>query len=494
MADTVRLARRRGLPHRHEVAAWLRIASIRALLLGGALLLAAVVGTLIALGYPQAAVLLTLALPIGALVLRNPFMVIVLWALILPYFLESLSADASPGVWALHRLALPATLALVAVYHGLGIRRSPFRIGIVDFAILGFVALGTANVLLYGVNAQRELVSFYDHLFVPILLFWLVRAIGPTRRDLKLLVAVGLVTIVIQVTLGIMSWFAPSLVPAQWLGRAGERTVGTFGGPAPYTITLVFFALLGIQTAMRDSSRMRRLLTFGLVIAALLAVFLSLSRGSWLGAVVAFGGLAILYPRAVALIGAAGLLLAGSLAVGPLGEQIAFAQQRLDDQATVESRIITNDAATRMIQARPLIGFGFGNFELYDEEYKQRVGDIPLKLGGSSHNTYLNLTAEMGLPAVVLYFFTPLLLFIRTVRARRRLKSADAVAWGLCVVLWLALIDQFLVSNFLEIIHSSLWATSLWWLTLGLIALTLERAREEPRRRRWSRSPPTWQS
>ncbi len=492
MADAARLPARHSVPWRRALSAWLRTASLPALLLCGSLLLAAAAGALVAFGYPEFALALAVMLPVAALVLRHPFMAVILWALILPFFLEGVSAEAGPGLWALHRIGLPLTLALVAVYHGLGIRRSPFRIGIIDFAILGFLALGVANVLLYGVNTQRELVSFYDKLAVPIILFWLVRAIGPSRRDMRLLVAVGLLTIAVQVTLGVMSWFAPSLLPSQWLGRAGERTVGTFGGPAPYTITLVFFALLAIQWAMRDRPGLRRVVVFGLVIASLLAVFLSLSRGSWLGAALAFGGLAILYPRAVALMAAIGLLLAGSLAAGPLGDQIAYAQQRLDDQATVESRIITNDAATRMIEDRPFIGFGFGNFERYDEEYKQRVGDIPLKLGGSAHNTYLNLAAEMGLPAVVLYFLTPLVLLIRTIRARHRLKQGDAVAWALVVVLWLALVDQFAVSNFLEMIHAYLWGTSLWWLALGLIAATLQSVAAEPRQRHWWRaSQPT---
>ena len=42
---------------------------------------------------------------------------------------------------------------------------------------------------------------------------------------------VGACTIAVQATIGILSWVAPSVLPAQWLGRAGERTVGTLGGP-----------------------------------------------------------------------------------------------------------------------------------------------------------------------------------------------------------------------------------------------------------------------
>lgn len=453
----------------------------RIFLLIGVLILGALVGLAVAAGFPEVAAGLTLVVPMAALVLRMPFAIVVIWALIMPFFLESLTAQAGPAQWGLHRLALPGTLALIAVYHALGIRRSAFRFGLLDVALIAFVALGVVNNLLFAANTQRELVSFYDKLAVPIALFWLVRASRPSRRDIGILAAVGAAMILVQVTLGILSWVAPEVLPDQWLGRVGERATGTLGGPAPYTITLVFFGLLVLHHGMQSNDRLRRLIVFILVALALLGVFLSLSRGSWLGAAVAFAGLGILYPRIIVPMGLAGLALAGSVAVGPLAEQISVAQERLEDSATVESRIITNDATFRMIADRPLTGLGYGNFERYDEGYKQRVGDIPLKLGGSSHNTYLNLTAELGIPGLLLYMIAPVILGIRTLKLRRRLQAGAPALWALTVVLWLALIDQFLVSNFLEMIHAFQWGTSLWWLTLGLIAVALERAPAAPK-------------
>ena len=56
------------------------------------------------------------------------------------------------------------------------------------------------------------------------------------------------------------------------------------------------------------------------------------------------------------------------------------------------------------------------------------------------------------------------------------LMLLDPAQIGLPVA-WLVALDQFVVNNFLEIIHSSFWATSLWWITLGLIAVQLERLR-----------------
>jgi O-antigen ligase len=130
-----------------------------------------------------------------------------------------------------------------------------------------------------------------------------------------------------------------------------------------------------------------------------------------------------------------------------------------------------------MILDQPVVGFGYGNFERFDEGYKQRVGDIPLILGGSAHNTYLNMLAELGIPATLLYLSPPLVLLALSYRLWRRHRYSKVVDWRFVLILWLAVLDQFVVNNFLEIIHSSFWATSLWWLTLGLLATQLESLR-----------------
>ena len=486
MADALILTRRRRRRTRREL---LGLLVTRLGLLALVLAWAAAVAFLASHGQPQAAVGLTAAVPVVALVVHNPFNAVLIWALVMPFFVQSPTAETGMVPWALHRLMPPVALALVVVHDALGIRRSSFKFSWMDVALLVFIGIAAVNILYTAANTQRELVSFYDKVGVPFVFFWLVRAVHPTRNDLTRLVVIGIATIAIQVVLGIMSWVAPGMLPSQWLGRAGERTVGSFGGPAPYTITLVLYALLALHDAWYGSAPVRRIAAFAAVAGALLAVFLSQSRGSWLGAAAAFGGLVVLRPRAVAVIGIASLVVAGALALGPLNDQVGLAQQRIEDEATVASRLITNEASVRMIEARPLTGFGFGNFERFDESFKRRVTDIPLKLGGSSHNTYLNLVVELGIPAAVLYFVPPVVLLARTVRWRHRLRAADAAAGALVVMLWLALLDQFLVSNFLEMVHAYPWGTSLWWITLGLIATTLQRARtEDPpgQRRRWA--------
>jgi O-antigen ligase len=272
---------------------------------------------------------------------------------------------------------------------------------------------------------------------------------------------------------------APQFLPSEWLGREGERTIGTLGGPGPYTIGIVFFSLLLVYWAMQPSSAARRRILFGIVLAGQGAVLLSLSRGSWVGAAAAFGGLILVYPRQVRWAVIVGVAVVALLFVGPLSGALDTVTERLGTVDTVDARIITNDAAVRMVGDRPLLGFGWGNFDLFDESYKQPVGDVPLRLGGSAHNTYLNLAVEFGLIGTILYVAPVLILLLLTLR-RRRILRRQPWRWQLVVVLWLALLDQFLVNNFAEMIHSSEWATSIWWITVALIVVALFQWRDEP--------------
>lgn len=451
-------------------------------------------GIAVANGLWQVGFAVALAVPIAAVVARSPFVGVLAWLLLVPYTVQGLTAEVSPVNWALHRLGLPALLALVFVYHTLGIRRSPFRLRGYDLALALFLAIGVVNILALAPNPARFVAAFYDQLAVPIAIFWLIRAIAPARSDLNRLVLVGAWTIAVQTAIGIISWTAPSALPAQWLGRAGERTVGTFSGPGPYTITLVLFALLVLYAAISSSHPRRRLALFGIVVAAQLGVVLSLSRGSWLGGGLAMLGIAVVYRREIGRFAIAAVLLALVMVLGPVGGLASVAQERLTAGDSVEARIVTNDAALRMIRDEPLAGFGYGNFERFDERYKQRVGDIPLILGGSAHNTYLNLLAELGIPATLLYLLPPLSLLALSYRLWRRHRHPRAIDWRFLMILWLAVVDQFVVNNFLEIIHSSPWATSLWWLTLGLIAAELERLRAASPLRTTSPAPaPSWQ-
>ena len=95
-----------------------------------------------------------------------------------------------------------------------------------------------------------------------------------------------------------------------------------------------------------------------------------------------------------------------------------------------------------MVADRPWLGHGYGNFEEAfaqhrDERFTDRVD--------MAHNTYIEHLVELGVPATLLLYVGPLLLFgycVRGVFVRRRDQLFPLVAVGATVLVALhALVD-----------------------------------------------------
>ena len=451
-------------------------------LLAVGVVLALAVGGAAGLGQWEASVALALAVPMAIVVINYPWAAVMIWLAAMPFLVVDASASVSAGVWAAHRLMIAATMVIVLTYRMLGLSRSRFRLSTVDVFVVGFVVLGVANVLVLSDNPTRMLVAFFDSLFVPIALFWLIRLIDPGTAEIRRLMLVMAAVLLVEVVIGTLSWVAPGVLPGPWLGRAGERTIGTLGGPGPYTVTLVFGALLMLHAGSGSRLTWVRWAMMLFAAAAFVGVLLSLSRGSWLGAAASIFGLFFVFPRSILPTLGAGALVAVVLAVGPFSGQFSVLDERVGDSDTAESRLITNNAAIRMIATEPAFGFGYGNFERFDESFKERVGDIAVK-PGSAHHAYLALAAENGIPALVLYLLPAAWLLMRSIQLRRYMPTEQFLNGTLLVVLWLALLNQFIVSNFMDMLHSSTWGVGLWWICLGLIHALVSRAATTKRER-----------
>lgn len=431
--------------------------------------------------------------PATILFLRYPFVAVILWVLVFPYFVATPNDAFRIMYWLLHRLMIPAALVVVLFSDWLGLREhKPVRFGRAELCMLIFLLLALANITLLTPSPTQILIRFFDRLFVPFCMYWLVRLIAPTGRDLTRLAWAGLITLIAEVIIGLLGWFAPQMLPEQWLNRIGERTVGTFGNPAVYTSTLIFLALICLQSGMQSRSHGLRTLSLWALGLAYLGVFFSFSRGSWLGAVLVWLGLFFVYSSAIrrwsAVILAGGLLLAFTA----FAQELQWASTRLEDQDTAQGRVLGAATAFNMIESRPWLGWGFDTYDLYDEQFKTRVGELAVRDEQTSHNTYLLFIAEMGGVSLFFYMFPACWWLLMTRKVWRRLPESGMLSRQLVVMLWLLLLDHFTVSNFMDMIQSNLFGTTIWWLALGLLASVVN-AQLEPGRieaPQWTYQPP----
>jgi O-antigen ligase len=431
---------------------------------------------------------LALIVPVSILFIRYPFVAIMIWMLFFPYIVRDITGTNRILYDILHRAMIPGTLITVILADWLRIRkREAVRFGRAELVMLGFLGWGVANIVFLSPDASHSLIRFYDRLFVPFCAYWLIRLISPTNKDLQRFVIVAFITLVIECIIGMISTVSPQSVPHQWLGQAGERTTGTFGNPAVYSSTLIFLSLFLLQYAMQGKSHKIRtvlILAFGL---ALVCIFFSFSRGSWLGATLVMIGLMFVYGKVVVRLLATGLILMIILGSTIFSSQLAFAWERLNTVDTVEGRVLGGAKSVQMIARKPFFGWGYDTYDLYDENFKTRVANLATDQQKTSHNTYLTVMAELGVPALVLYFLPTVWWLVLSKKIWRRLPQTGFQNWGWLVMLWLLILDHFAVSNFMDMIRFNLFGTTVFWTALGLIA-SLVYTYLEPK----DLAPPRW--
>jgi putative inorganic carbon (hco3(-)) transporter len=178
-------------------------------------------------------------------------------------------------------------------------------------------------------------------------------------------------------------------------------------------------------------------------------VFISWSRGAWLGFAASIAVVAFALPRrawqSVALVGGmaalVGLLwLAGRLPA-TIMERVSSATEELfafddvrgvdispENYAVVE-RLAHWQAALNMARHNPWLGVGLGNYEVAYPDYRLLNWKFPL---GHAHNYYLNVLAEAGMIGLISYGFLWIVVILLTWRARQHPnRVARAAALGL---------------------------------------------------------------
>jgi O-antigen ligase len=420
-----------------------------------------------------------LVVPILLLFFYYPFVTVIIWLLVFPFFISEVLPGARQLYWLLHRAMIPGALLALVGLSVLGIRKiKGVRFGLVDGVMIAYLVLCIANILLLTPGPKSQLIHFYDRIFVPLCMYWLIRVTRPGQTDLERLAPVAFFIIFSQGTIGILSWFAPQVLPPKWLGRIGERTVGSFGNPGVFTTTLLFAVVILTQTLWRDSygKKMQVAVSLLAVALAFFLVFFSFSRGSWLGAIPVWLGLYIIHPklmRRLSLVGS--LALVPLLALGPLAEYSSFAEQRLFTETTAEGRVIGGAATFRMIKEKPIFGWGYRNHERYDEQFRDRVLGLVDGSEQSSHNTYLLIAAEMGIVGLILYYLPVGLLLYLSLKYWRSLPDIPIWSNSMVLILWLLIFDHALVGLFTDMIQSPFFNTTIWWLVLGLIANAIDK-------------------
>jgi O-antigen ligase len=295
---------------------------------------------------------------------------------------------------------------------------------------------------------------------------------------LRLLLPVALFILISQTAIGVLSWLAPDLLPSAWLGLAGARTTGSLRHAHVFGTTLLFCGMLAFHSALSVPRRAGvRYALIGLFLLAVVMNFFTLSRASWLASCVVVLGLLLVYPRtlrrlAIIAVPIIALVLASGLATG--AGQLALDRLQSDEsERAALTRLPVAVAAIRMFKEKPLVGWGYENFDRFDRQFQSTVGGFYPDKDDASHNDYLNLLAEQGLIGLTL-FLGPVVWWLALTRsAIANMPRIGFVSHRLLIILWLVIASLFIVGQFATIRNE--FSSGLWWVTLGLIGSLVDR-------------------
>jgi len=331
----------------------------------------------------------------------------------------------------------------------------PAEIGQVFFAlaVAGWLARGALN---RKINLPRIQLLVPLGLYIVVGLFsllWATSLEEGAKDALKWIeIAVGLVVLVAEIERGRGRWIIAGVLAAglaqaslgiwqyQFRGYGPEtfrilgthfRAYGTFEQPNPYAgyLGLIWPVAAGLTWERMQAAGGRMKLSFILhplsfmlvtiTALCLIGVYVSFSRGAWIGAATAGMAMAMFLPRrwwvGAGLVGLAialgfGLYRAG-LVPTPIANRFAEASEFIgvsdvrgvnlnDVNFALIERLAHWQAALNMAQAHPWLGVGLGNYGAAYPQYRLFFWEIPL---GHAHNIYLNVLAETGAVGLVTY-------------------------------------------------------------------------------------------
>lgn len=423
--------------------------------------------------WPLGLVLLA-ALPGFVILHRYPFATFMIWLLLTPFLIATESGMVRRVYWIIHRVLPPATIAILLLSSALRIhRRTLPRLLLADLGAAGYVVATLLSIMYQSDQVPVTIIYMYDHVFIPVCLYFLVRLLRPQAKDLKRLLPIIVFTLITQAIIGLLSWTAPQLLPDAWLSRVGTRTTGSLISYSVFSATAMFCGLYLLHSAYTlNLGRRVRYVLMSLFLLSIFMVFFSFSRGSWLAGLIVIAGLFLPYRKLMLKWGGVAVCLALLLfGTGILASQAEYARQRFrseDSEESALSRLPVIYASIRMFEQKPLFGWGYENFDKYDYQFQRRVGNLisPDK-DHASHNVYLSILAEMGLSGLLL-FLTPVFGALAvTAKAWPRTNSERFVGQKLIYSLWLVIVFHVVVNNFSNMRIE--YGQAIWWVTLALI-------------------------
>jgi hypothetical protein len=295
---------------------------------------------------------------------------------------------------------------------------------------------------------------------------------------------VWVATAAIQSVFAIWQFFAQYVMANKWLGLAehlpnvggsiilqtqSERWLRAYGGlPHPNMLAgfLVIAILFLLYLAFIAQKRNQRVFVLTSLLVITPALFFTFSRSAWIALILSLGLLAFwLYRhkhylwgntffKVVLLLILIAIILSFNLRE-PVMTRIMGGQDL--EVASIKLRFAFTKQAWQLIQDRPILGQGIGNYTL--GVFQKINASWPGYYYQPVHNIYLLILAELGIFGLLIWGIALILLLWNLTKTASSLEK---------VIAFLALFSLLIISLFDHYFWSLYFGVIVFWLILGL--------------------------
>lgn len=381
----------------------------------------------------------------------------------------------------LDRLAFAAGVVLLALRLPLDVRAwPPIRLRALHvllllsglWAVISAWSIGTLSTT----KTQFELID--SHGLIP----WMFLLLSPvafrTARQRKVLLVgltlcgayLGYVAVAEGANLDAIVW--PAYIVSPDLLTHLDRARGPFIEAGAMGLALWGCAIAAMALFALDRRLLVRIGCALVVILCSLGVIFTLTRAIWLLAVVStvvtLVAVRPLRRHLPAFLVGLVLLVVGAFALVPdLNAQV---EARNNDDVSVLSRLNSNAAGLRMVEAKPLLGFGFDAFSTRSGPYYRLSPDYPMNGVNDLHQVFLANAVDLGLVGGGLWLAALVAAMALGLAGIRR-ATGEALVWKAALLTYA--VSWFIDANFTPLTYP--FPNSLLWVMAGVAALQMGR-------------------
>lgn len=345
-------------------------------------------------------------------------------------FLELVPSLTGPAVSLAKLAGAVLFISWLASVAAEGFRRKEFPV-VHPGLMMGFaVLLGWNTMSVVWAEDETRITLASLSFFLSFALFPIVYAAIRTKADVRHVFAAFVIGSTLAALYGYVSQPNAADLASSPTAAAGlNRLAGTFEDPNEFATLLVTGIALSAAFIFNDRvGAGPRVLAAGAATMLIFGVLLTLSRGGLvsLAAVVVVAGLVLHRHRAKTIMAGVTVIAAVLLFFAANPE----AAERVTNSDGGSGRTDIWKIGWRMVEDKPVVGVGAGNFQVSSIHYLIQPGGIRfdeyvVDVPAVSHNMYLQVLAELGIVGFVLFMAILLTCISMMWRAYRTFTAAD---------------------------------------------------------------------